>query len=123
MAIGDGPIREQNPNPILNMGVEIHREWTEDFWKLAEVLGMGHKETVNWVVDAYFKNTKIKSRERSAKAAKLIADHNAARQRDLAVEALREWMRHCEHEACDCNWCIDFAETTAIDAIAKPGGD
>jgi len=49
-------VKQKLPVPVLNMGVDIQPEWAEDFWTLQKVLGLGPKETINWVVNAWFVN-------------------------------------------------------------------
>ena len=47
------------PVPILTMGVEIQPEWSDKFHLLQESLGLGPKETVNWVMNHWFSNNDI----------------------------------------------------------------
>lgn len=43
------------PVPILTMGVEIQPEWNEQFKKLSRMMNLTPKETINWIVDNWFK--------------------------------------------------------------------
>jgi hypothetical protein len=45
------------PPPLLNMGVAIDPYWTQNFQELQRLLNKTPKETINWVVDNWFRAT------------------------------------------------------------------